>query len=140
MQDSDRRPICAGKNGGTSMRRHQGRRAGPKLSPVQQDAWRERDQDVVAGTIWLHGQAAADLVALHHEPGRACQAAATCCRGRVALYRCGVEVGDGQRFLHLERPRPSEVIKAMALIGFRGGEARTGKLGCEHLMREQRRE
>jgi len=29
---------------------------------------------------------------------------------------------------------------AEALIGFRGGEARTGKLGCEHLAREQRRE
>jgi len=27
-----------------------------------------------------------------------------------------------------------------ALIGFRGGDARTGKLGCEHLVREQRRE
>ncbi len=28
----------------------------------------------------------------------------------------------------------------LALIGFRGGEARTGQLGCEHLVREQRRE
>jgi hypothetical protein len=27
-----------------------------------------------------------------------------------------------------------------ALIGFRGGEARTGKLGCGHLVRERRRE
>jgi hypothetical protein len=32
------------------------------------------------------------------------------------------------------------LIKDMALIGFRGGEARTGKLGCEHLVRERRRE
>ena len=30
--------------------------------------------------------------------------------------------------------------RGVALIGFRGGEARTGKLGCEHLVREQRRE
>ncbi len=28
----------------------------------------------------------------------------------------------------------------VALIGFRGGEARTGQLGCEHLVREQKRE
>ena len=28
----------------------------------------------------------------------------------------------------------------LALVGFRGGEARTGKLGCKHLVREQRRE
>ena len=59
---------------------------------------------MVAGTIWLHGQAAADLVALCYEPGRACQDAATPCRSRVALYLCRVEIGDSQRFLHLERP------------------------------------
>lgn len=28
----------------------------------------------------------------------------------------------------------------VALVGFRGGKARTGQLSCEHLMREQKRE
>jgi len=31
-------------------------------------------------------------------------------------------------------------VSVVALIGFRGGEVRNGKLGCEHLVREQRRE
>ncbi len=31
-------------------------------------------------------------------------------------------------------------VSRVALIGFRGGEARIRKLGCEHLVREQRRE
>ncbi len=32
------------------------------------------------------------------------------------------------------------MAEKVALIGFRGGEARTGQLGCEHLVREQERE
>ena len=35
---------------------------------------------------------------------------------------------------------PPSVQSNLALVGFRGGEARTGKLGCKHLVREQRRE
>jgi hypothetical protein len=31
------------------------------------------------------------------------------------------------------------MVKMLALIGFRGGEARTGQLGCEALVREQKR-
>jgi hypothetical protein len=31
-------------------------------------------------------------------------------------------------------------LKRVALIGFRGGEARTGQLGWGHLVREQKRE
>jgi len=34
---------------------------------------------------------------------------------------------------------PAWSITDMALVGFRGGEARTGQLGCEHLVRERER-
>ncbi len=40
----------------------------------------------------------------------------------------------------LSEPGSQGHAQQVALIGFRGGEARTGQLGCEHLVREQERE
>ncbi len=68
-------------------------------------------------------------------------AKAGCCPGGPAAgapSATGLKLVAAYARVSSDKQEKEQTIEA--LIGFRGGEARTGQLGCEHLVRERRRE
>jgi len=53
----------------------------------------------------------------------------------MEVFACGGDATD-----LAEPASPNTVHLSVALVGFQGGETGIGKLGCGHLVREQKRE